>query len=164
MGYRFSRRSFLNVFGAASLGTLSTACAGQGLWTPPPTATPSLLPITQPTAPSDRVFADYAENMRQLALASGDQAFGAIVVKANRVVGLGPSRVVVGNDPTAHAEMEAIRDACRRIGTRDLSGCILYSTSHPCPMCEAAAYWARIDRMLHGTDALDAGAPRLCAS
>jgi tRNA(Arg) A34 adenosine deaminase TadA len=100
--------------------------------------------------------------MRRLAVASGDQAFGAVVVKDGQVVGLGPSRVVVNNDPTAHAEMEAIRDACRRLGARDLSGGILYSTSRPCPMCEAAASWARIGRMINGPDAADAGAPRLC--
>jgi tRNA(Arg) A34 adenosine deaminase TadA len=57
--------------------------------------------------------------------------------------------------------MEAIRDAARRLGRRDLSGCTIYSSSRPCPMCEAAAYWAGIERMIYGTALLDAGAPQL---
>lgn len=121
------------------------------------TPAPGPTPIAQPSARTPRAFASYAEQMRQLAVASGDQSYGAIVVKDNMVVGLGPSRVIVGNDPTAHAEIEAIRDACRRLGTRDLNGCLLYSTSRPCPMCSAAAYWAHITRMFYGPDALDAG-------
>jgi tRNA(Arg) A34 adenosine deaminase TadA len=100
--------------------------------------------------------------MRQLAIASGDQAYGAIVVKDNQVVGLGPSRVVMLQDVTAHAEMEAIRDASRRLVTPDLSGCLLYSTSRPCGMCEMAAYWARVGHMYYGSDATDAGAPQYC--
>ena len=59
-----------------------------------------------------------------------------------QIVGEAPSRVVTASDPTAHAEMEAIRDAARRLRSRDLSGCVLVSTSRPCRMCEAAAGWA----------------------
>jgi len=95
---------------------------------------------------------------RDDAVRAGDQAYGAVVVKDGRVVGDGPSRVVARNDPTAHAEMEAIRDAARRLGTRDLSGCVLVSTSRPCGMCESAAAWARIDRMVYG-DGTDGGQP-----
>ena len=98
--------------------------------------------------------------MRRLAVESGDQAYGAIIVREARVVGLGPSRVVVGRDATAHAEMEAIRDASRRLGSADLSGCVIYSTSRPCRMCETAAYYARLARMYVGANATDAGAPR----
>jgi len=156
-----SRRNVLNTLGAASIGALSASCAGS-LAPPQPAATASVAAIMQPSHAGEKAFVAYAEQMRRLAVASGDQAYGAIVVKGNRVIGLGPSRVVVGSDPTAHAEIEAIRDACQREGTRDLSGCILYSTSRPCPMCEAAAYWAGIGRMLYGPDATDAGAPRLC--
>ena len=76
------------------------------------------------------------------------------------IVGAAPSRVVTANDPTAHAEMEAIRDAARRLRTRDLSGCTLVSTSRPCRMCEAAAGWAGISRMVYGPTLTDAGAPR----
>jgi tRNA(Arg) A34 adenosine deaminase TadA len=75
---------------------------------------------------------------------------------------MAPSRVVSRSDPTAHAEMEAIRDAARRLGTRHLGNCVIYASSRPCPMCEAAAYWAGISRLYHGADITDAGPPRLC--
>jgi tRNA(Arg) A34 adenosine deaminase TadA len=99
--------------------------------------------------------------MRDAASRAGDQPYGAVIVKDNRIVGEAPSRVVTGTDPTAHAEMEAIRDAARRLGTRDLSGCEIYASTRPCPMCEAASYWAGIARIHHGADAADAGPPRL---
>lgn len=98
--------------------------------------------------------------MRDEAVAAGDQAYGAVVLRGDAVVGAAPSRVVTANDPTAHAEMEAIRDAARRLRTRDLSGCTLVSTSSPCRMCEAAAGWAGITRMVHGQALTDAGPPR----
>ena len=101
-----------------------------------------------------------AEALRDEALRAGDQGYGALVLRGDVVVGAAPSRVVTANDPTAHAEMEAIRDAARRLGTRELSGCVLVSTSCPCRMCEAAAGWAGISRMVHGQALTDAGAPR----
>lgn len=100
-----------------------------------------------------------AEALRDEAQRAGDQPFGAVVLRGLVVVGASPSRVVTANDPTAHAEMEALRDAARRLGTRDLSDCVLVSTSRPCRMCEAAAGWARISRMVHGPALTDAGAP-----
>ena len=118
--------------------------------------------IAQPDRPSPRAFIDRAFEMRRRAEDSGDQAYGAIVVKDNAIIGQAPSRVVVDRDPTAHAEMEAIRDAAQRVGSRDLSGCVLYSSSKPCPMCEAAAYWARIKQLTFGRDMTDGGAPGLC--
>jgi tRNA(Arg) A34 adenosine deaminase TadA len=129
--------------------------------TPRPLA--GLADIVQPATPTTEAFSQYAFEMRRLAVESGDQAYGAIVVKGDRVVGLGPSRVVVDRDATAHAEMEAIRDASRRLGTGDLSDCVMYSTSRPCGMCENAAYWARLARMVYGSNATDAGAPRYCS-
>ena len=102
-----------------------------------------------------------AFEMRRLAVERGDQPYGAVIVKADRIVGEGASAVVTDNDPTAHAEMVAIRDAARRLGSRDLSGCEMYGTAPACPMCEAAAYWARVTRLLHGATIVDAGAPRL---
>jgi tRNA(Arg) A34 adenosine deaminase TadA len=98
--------------------------------------------------------------LRDEALRAGDQPFGAVVLRAGEVVGSAPSRVVTLNDPTAHAEMEAIRDAARRLRSRDLAGCVLVSTSRPCRMCEAAAAWAGISRMVHGEALTDAGPPR----
>lgn len=100
-----------------------------------------------------------ARVLREQAQRSGDQPYGAVVMRGDALVGEGPSRVVVNGDPTAHAEMEAIRDAARRLGSRDLSGCVLVSTSRPCRMCEAAAGWARIERMVHGDALTDAGRP-----
>jgi tRNA(Arg) A34 adenosine deaminase TadA len=76
-------------------------------------------------------------------------------------VGEGTSAVITSEDPTAHAEMQAIRDAARRLGTRDLSGCDLYGTSRACPMCEAGAYWARVSRLFYGESIADGGPPRL---
>lgn len=117
--------------------------------------------LVQPESPGPRGFMERAFTMRRRAESDGDQAFGAIVVREGRIVGEAPSAVVTRGDPTAHAEMEAIRDAARRLGRRDLRGAVLYSSSRPCAMCEAAAYWAGIDRMIHGESLSDAGAPRL---
>ena len=100
-----------------------------------------------------------ARALRDQAQRSGDQPYGAVVLRGDAIVGEGPSRVVVNGDPTAHAEMEAIRDAARRLNTRDLAGCVLVSTSRPCRMCEAAAGWARIERMVHGDALTDGGRP-----
>ena len=116
--------------------------------------------IAQPADPGPEAFMARAGDMKSRALAAGDQGYGAVVVKAGRIVGQAPSRVVTAGDPTAHAEMEAIRDAARRLGGRDLSGCLIYSTSRPCAMCETAAYWAGLDAMIHGAALTDAGQPR----
>ena len=101
-----------------------------------------------------------AFELKNAAVESGDQAYGAVVAKDGRVVGNGPSRVIVNQDPTAHAEMEAIRDAARPLGTRDLDGCIIYATSRPCRMCETAAYWANISYIYYGDALNDGGRPR----
>ncbi|NNE64913.1 MAG: nucleoside deaminase [Gammaproteobacteria bacterium] len=118
--------------------------------------------IQQILQPDHRAFIKRAFEMRDLAVETGDQGYGAIVVRGNQIIGQSPSHVIVHNDPTAHAELEAIRDAARRIGSRDLSGCILYSSSAACPMCEAAAYWANIERLIYGNNASDSGRPVLC--
>lgn len=101
-----------------------------------------------------------AEALRDDALRAGDQPFGAVVLRGEVIVGAAPSRVITTTDPTAHAEMEAIRYAARRLRTRDLSGCVLVSTSRPCRMCEAAAGWAGISRMVYGESLTEVGAPR----
>ena len=118
--------------------------------------------IVQPVVRDEAGFIGRAFQLRDAAVADGDQPYGALVVRDGVVVGEAASRVVLHNDPTAHAEMEAIRDAARRLGSRNLAGCTLYSSSRACPMCEAAAYWAGIERMVHGRGASDAGAPSLC--
>jgi tRNA(Arg) A34 adenosine deaminase TadA len=106
-------------------------------------------------------FIGRAFEMRRRAAAGGDQPYGAVVVKDGRIIGEAPSRVVTAGDPTAHAEIEAIRDAATRLGAPSLNGCVLYSSSRPCPMCEAAAYWAGISRLIHGAEMTDRGSPRL---
>jgi tRNA(Arg) A34 adenosine deaminase TadA len=110
-------------------------------------------------APPERRWYAAAEAMRRLALSWGDQPYGAVVVQGGRIVGEGPSRVRQRNDPDAHAEREAIRDARERFGAQALHGAVLYSTSRPCALCEAAAAQAGIAQMIHGADLQDAGAP-----
>ena len=84
--------------------------------------------------------------------------FGAIVVKDGRVVAVGANSVTKTNDPTAHAEVNAIREACRALGTFQLNGCDIYTSCEPCPMCLGAIYWARPDRVFFAATASDAAA------
>jgi tRNA(Arg) A34 adenosine deaminase TadA len=120
------------------------------------------VPASAETSAEDRRrFMDRAFEMRAEAVRRGDQPFGAVVVKDGRIVGEGISAVITRPDPTAHGEIEAIRDAARRLGSRDLSGAELFTTFRPCPMCEAAAAWAGIARVWHGEAIADGGAPRL---
>ena len=105
-------------------------------------------------------FIAAAFRMKDEAVRLGDQPYGAVLVKDGRILGFGPSRVVLKKDVTAHAEREAMREAQARLGRIDLSGCVLYSTSRPCSDCERAAAEANIARMLHGREAADAGPPR----
>ncbi len=79
--------------------------------------------------------------------------FGAVVVdKLGRIVGLGNNQVIINNDSTAHAEVVAIRDACRTLNTYDLTGCVVYTTSEPCPMCLSAIIWSNIKEVYYGTN------------
>ncbi|RKY19961.1 MAG: nucleoside deaminase [Planctomycetota bacterium] len=84
--------------------------------------------------------------------------FGAVIVKAGRVVAEGNNRVVVDADPTAHAEVVAIRRACAELGDFSLAGAVLYASCEPCPMCLAAAYWSRVDRVVFAGGRQDAAA------
>ncbi len=86
--------------------------------------------------------------------------FGCVIVKDGTIVGRGNNRVTSTNDPTAHAEVVAIRDACKALGDFQLTGCVLYTSCEPCPMCLGAIYWARPDRIVFAAtreDAADAG-------
>ena len=145
-----TRRLILGLTGLAAALTLSRRVSAQ-----------APAPITQPGEATHRAFAARALSLRDAALASGDQGYGAIIVREGRIVGEAPSRVVVNRDPTAHAEMEAIRDAARRLGTRDLSGMAMYGSSRACPMCRAAAYWAGISALYSGPEPNDDGRPLL---
>ena len=82
--------------------------------------------------------------------------FGAIVVKDGVIVGRGNNKVTTTNDPTAHAEVVAIRDACKNLGTFQLTGCVVYTSCEPCPMCLSAIYWARLDRIYYAQTRQDA--------
>ena len=88
----------------------------------------------------------------------GGGPFGAVVVKDGKIVAGSSNRVTLDLDPTAHAEVNAIREACRRLGTFDLSGCAIYTSCEPCPMCLGAIYWAHIDRIYYGNTRKDARA------
>lgn len=98
---------------------------------------------------------DHTERFLQRAIdlavanvASGGGPFGAVVVRDGEVIAEGVNRVVPGCDPTAHAEVEAIRAACRKMGAFQLDGCEIYASCEPCPMCLGAIYWARPDRLV----------------
>lgn len=82
--------------------------------------------------------------------------FGAIIVKDDKIVGKGHNRVLINHDPTCHAEIEAIRDACKNLNTHDLTGCTLYTSCYPCPMCLSAIIWANIKKVYYGNTAKDA--------
>lgn len=81
--------------------------------------------------------------------------FGSVVVKDGKIVGKGHNEVLLKNDPTCHGEMETIRNACKNLGTYDLSGCELYTTAEPCPMCLGGILWANIEKVYFGCDRLD---------
>jgi len=86
--------------------------------------------------------------------------FGAVIVKGGEIIGRGWNRVTSANDPTAHAEVDAIRDACSTLGTFSLAGCEIYASCEPCPMCLSAIYWARLEALYFAAsreDAADAG-------
>jgi len=87
---------------------------------------------------------------------NGGGPFAAVVVKDDKVIATGCNRVTDKHDPTAHAEVEAIRKATQKLGTHDLSGCTIYASCEPCPMCLGAIYWARLDRLFFGNTRSDA--------
>lgn len=87
---------------------------------------------------------------------SGGGPFGAVIVKNGKIVAEASNSVTLDNDPTAHAEVNAIRKACKALQTFDLSGCILYTSCEPCPMCLSSSYWAHIDKLYYAGDRNDA--------
>lgn len=82
--------------------------------------------------------------------------FGAVIARDGKIIATGVNRVTSQHDPTAHAEVSAIRKACKELGSFDLSGCEIYTSCEPCPMCLGAIYWAHIDKMYFGNDKTDA--------
>ena len=91
-------------------------------------------------------------------VAQGGGPFGAVIARDGEVVATGVNRVTANCDPTAHAEVSAIREAAKKLGTFDLSGCEIYTSCEPCPMCLGAIYWAHLDRMFYGNNKNDAAA------
>jgi tRNA(Arg) A34 adenosine deaminase TadA len=92
-----------------------------------------------------------ALSFEQMQLGRGGP-FGAVIVQGGTIIAEGWNEVTSGNDPTAHAEVTAIRRACQALGRFDLRGCEIYASCEPCPMCLAAIYWARLDRVYFGND------------
>lgn len=82
--------------------------------------------------------------------------FGAAIVKDGKIIAVNSNRVLKDHDPTAHAEITAIREACKKLGTHDLSGCVMYATGYPCPMCLGAMVWANIKTCFYGCTPKDA--------
>ena len=108
---------------------------------------------------SRTVFMRTALDLAREGVGRGDGGpFGAVVVQAGTIVGEGWNRVLKTHDPTAHAEMVAIRDACARLGMFDLSDCEIYASSEPCPMCLGAIYWSRLARVYYCNTSEEAAA------
>lgn len=155
--YRRGRRHLLSALTLAPFAGLfwraSPAAAQSGAGSRP-------LP-PQPAEPTKAAFLARARALRDEAAREGDQAYGAVVVRDRVIVGEGRSYVVLQTDPTAHSELLAVRDAARRLGTRDLSQCEVYSTATPCAMCQGALHWAGVSRVFTES-ALEQGfVPRL---
>jgi len=146
------------VLGALLLGPLAGASAGPAHGQAP---SPAPAPIAQPPVPSKAAFLERARALRDAAAAAGDQPYGAVIVRNDVIVGEGRSEVVTATDPTAHSELLAVRDAARRLGTRSLSDCDMFSSATPCPMCQGALYWAGIRRVYTEATLEHGLAPRL---
>ena len=86
----------------------------------------------------------------------GGGPFGAVIVKDGKIIAEGSNCVTIDNDPTAHAEVSTIRRACKALGTYDLSGCEIYTSCEPCPMCLGAIYWSHLDKIYYGNNKDDA--------
>ena len=97
-----------------------------------------------------QIFMQKAIELARQSAAQGDYALGAVIVKGDEIIAEGTTNVKHENDPTVHAEVVAIRTACRKLETRNLEGYILYTTHEPCPMCASAAIWAKMEGIVYG--------------
>lgn len=121
-------------------------------------------PIEQPAPASPAAFMQRALDLATATEKSGrGTAYGAVIVRSGKIIGEGANVIYAHNDPTAHGEVEAIKDACRGVGSNDLSGAVIYTNGGaPCPMCATACYWAKLDRIYYAhraDDITDGGAP-----
>ena len=103
-------------------------------------------------------FMNMAAELAEKNIDEGGGPFGAVIVRDGKVVATGVNRVTANNDPTAHAEVNAIRNACSKEQTFNLSGCVIYTSCEPCPMCLSALYWAGVSRIYYGNTQEDAEA------
>ena len=110
------------------------------------------------TTEADIRFMREAIRLADESVACGGGPFGAVIVKDGRILAGASNSVTLDNDPTAHAEVNAIRRACRELGTFDLNGSIIYASCEPCPMCLGAIYWAGIERIYYANTRADAAA------
>ena len=106
----------------------------------------------------DLAFLKMAADASLKSVENGGGPFGAVIVKDGEIVAVTSNSVTMDNDPTAHAEVNAIRTACKKLGTFKLDGCYIYSSCEPCPMCLSAIYWAGISRIYYGNTKEDADA------
>ena len=106
----------------------------------------------------DEAYMREAIRLANERVAMGGGPFGAVIVKDGEIIAGSANSVTLDNDPTAHAEVNAIRQACKKLGTFDLTGCVIYASCEPCPMCLGAIYWAHIDRIYYGNTRQDAKA------
>ena len=104
----------------------------------------------------DKEFMRQAIRLANESVERGGGPFGAVIVKDGEIVAGSSNSVTIDNDPTAHAEVNTIREACRKLRTFDLSGCTIYTSCEPCPMCLGAIYWARISKIFSGNTRKDA--------
>jgi tRNA(Arg) A34 adenosine deaminase TadA len=116
------------------------------------------LPEITNISDEDRKFMKMAIELSIENIDEGGGPFGAVIVRNGKLIANGSNRVVPNNDPTAHAEVVAIRNACRELQTFDLSGCTVYASCEPCPMCLSAIYWAGIERICYANTKRDAAA------
>lgn len=103
-------------------------------------------------------YMDIAARLSSDNVDNGGGPFGAVIVRGNEIISTGVNSVTSDNDPTAHAEVNAIRSACRKLGRFKLEGCTIYSSCEPCPMCLSALYWAGIKKVYYGNTKEDAEA------
>ena len=104
----------------------------------------------------DKAFMREAIRLANESCENGGGPFGAVIVKDGEIVAGASNSVTIDNDPTAHAEVNAIRKACKKLGTFDLTGCVVYTSCEPCPLCLGALYWAHIKKIYYGNSKKDA--------
>lgn len=104
----------------------------------------------------DEMFMDMAAELAEVNVSEGGGPFGAVIVLDGTIIATGVNSVTRDNDPTAHAEVNAIRNACAALGTFKLDQCVVYSSCEPCPMCLSALYWAGVKRIYYGNTKEDA--------